>query len=130
MASSTITFDPDSGVPAGANLTIYGGTDFSATFNAKTPGNSNFNFTSYSGSGKISKSIGIGASTGSGNYTSFSVGITSAIGGVLKVSLSDTQTAALDEGRYVYDVLVTIGSTTYPLVTGNVYVYNTVTSRT
>ena len=94
MASSTITFDPDSGVPAGANLTIYGGTDFSATFNAKTPGNSNFNFTSYSGSGKISKSIGIGASTGSGNYTSFSVGITSAIGGVLKVSLSDTQTAA------------------------------------
>ena len=115
---------------AGANLTIYGGTDFSATFNAKTPGNSNFNFTSYSGSGKISKSIGIGASTGSGNYTSFSVGITSAMGGVLKVSLTDTQTAALDEGRYVYDVLVTIGSSTYPLVTGNVYVYNTVTSRT
>ena len=36
MASSTITFDPDSGVPDGANLTIYGGTDFSATFNAKT----------------------------------------------------------------------------------------------
>ena len=52
------------------------------------------------------------------------------MGGVLKVSLTDAQTAALDEGRYVYDVLVTIGSTTYPLVTGNVYVYNTVTSRT
>ena len=29
MASSTITFDPDSGVPYGVNLTIYGGTDFS-----------------------------------------------------------------------------------------------------
>ena len=96
---------------------IWYGTDSNATFNAKTPGNSNFNFTSYTGSGKISKSIGIGASTGSGNYTSFSVGITSAMGGVLKVSLTDAQTAALDtEGRYVYDVLVTVGSTTYPLV--------------
>ena len=31
MASSTITFDPDSGVPYGANLTIYGGTDFTQT---------------------------------------------------------------------------------------------------
>ena len=109
MASSTITFDPDSGVPAGANLTIYGGTDFSATFNAKTPGNENFNFTSYSGAGKISKSIGIVASTGTGNYTALTVGITSALGGVLAVSLTDTQTASLSEGRYVYDVLVTSG---------------------
>ena len=33
MASNTITFDPDSGVPYGANLTIYGGTDFAQTFN-------------------------------------------------------------------------------------------------
>ena len=130
MPSKNITFDPTSGVPAGANLTIYGGTDFSASFNAKTPGNANFDFTSYSGSGKISKSIGIGASTGSGNYTSFSVGITSALGGVLTASLTDTQTKALSEGRYVYDILVTTGSNTYPLVTGNVYVYNTVTSRT
>ena len=115
----------------GANLTIYGGTDFSATFNAKTPGNSNFNFTSYTGSGKISKSIGIGASTGSGNYTSFSVGITSAMGGGIKGFFNRCSNCkALDEGRYVYDVLVTVGSSTYPLVTGNVYVYNTVTSRT
>ena len=130
MPSKNITFDPTSGVPSGANLTIYGGTDFSASFNAKTPGNANFDFTSYSGSGKISKSIGVGASTGSGNYTSFSVGITSALGGVLTASLTDTQTKALSEGRYVYDILVTTGSNTYPLVTGNVYVYNTVTSRT
>ena len=70
------------------------------------------------------------ASTGSGNYTSFSVCITSALGGVLTASLTDTQTKALSEGRYVYDILVTTGSNTYPLVTGNVYVYNTVTSRT
>ena len=130
MASNTITFDPDSGVPYGANLTIYGGTDFTQTFNVKNTSNSAFNFTSYTGSGKLAKSLGIGASTGSDYYTAFSVGITSALGGTLQVSLTDTQTKTLDQGRYMYDVLVTVGSTTYPLVTGNVYVYNTVTQRT
>ena len=42
MATKTITFDPDSGVPYGANLTIYGGTDFSTTFNVKTTSSSAF----------------------------------------------------------------------------------------
>ena len=130
MASSTITFDPDSGVPYGANLTIYGGTDFTQTFNVKNTSNSAFNLTSYSGAGKLSKSIGIGASTGSANYTAFTVGITSAADGKLQISLTDTQTKTLDQGRYMYDVLVTIGSSTYPLVNGNVYVYNTITQRT
>ena len=130
MASNTITFDPDSGVPYGANLTIYGGTDFTQIFNVKNTSNTAFNLTSYSGAGKLSKSIGIGASTGTGNYTAFTVGITSALDGTLRISLTDTETKALDQGRYMYDVLVTIGSTTYPLVNGNVYVYNTVTQRT
>jgi hypothetical protein len=128
MASNTITFDPDSGVPYGANLTIYGGTDFTQTFNVKDTSNTAFNFTSYSAAGKITKSLGVGATTG--GYTTFSVGITSAVGGVLTVSLTDTQTKTLDQGRYMYDVLVTVGSTTYPLVNGNVYVYNTVTQQT
>ena len=130
MASSTINFDPDSGVPYGANLTIYSGTDFTQTFNVKSTSNTAFNFTSYSGAGKLCKSIGIEESTRSDNYTTFTVGITSALDGVLQVSLTDTQTKALDQGRYMYDVLVTVGSTTYPLVNGNVYVYNTVTQRT
>jgi hypothetical protein len=128
MASNTITFDPDSGVPYGANLTIYGGTDFTQTFNVKDTSNTAFNFTSYSVAGKITKSLGVGATTG--GYTTFSAGITSAVGGVLTVSLTDTQTKTLDQGRYMYDVLVTVGSTTYPLVNGNVYVYNTVTQQT
>jgi len=128
MASNTITFDPDSGVPYGANLTIYGGTDFTQTFNVKDISNTAFNFTSYSAAGKITKSLGVGATTG--GYTTFSVGITSAVDGVLTISLTDTQTKTLDQGRYMYDVLVTVGSTTYPLVNGNVYVYNTVTQQT
>jgi len=56
------------------------------------------------------------------------VGITSAAGGKINLSLTDTQTTSLTEGRYVYDVLVTVGSTTYPLVRGNAQVYNTISS--
>jgi len=47
MATKTITFDPTSGVPYGVNLTIYGGTDFSATFNVKTTSSAAFDLTSY-----------------------------------------------------------------------------------
>ena len=33
MASNNITFDPDSGIPYGSNLSIYTGGDFKARFN-------------------------------------------------------------------------------------------------
>jgi|TARA_B100000035_G_scaffold7381_1_gene6417 hypothetical protein len=126
MATKTITFDPDSGVPYGANLSIYGGTDFSTTFNVKTTSNTAFDLTSYSGAGALAKSVAVGATLGATD--TFTVGITSAAGGVMKISLTDTETSNLTEGRYVYDVLVTIGSSTYPLVRGNVNVFNTISS--
>jgi hypothetical protein len=126
MATKTITFDPDSGVPYGANLTIYGGTDFSTTFNVKTTSSSAFNLTGYSGAGAISKSVAVGATLGATD--TFTVSFTDRSNGVMKISLTDTETGNLTEGRYVYDVLVTVGSTTYPLVRGNAYVYNTISS--
>jgi hypothetical protein len=126
MPSKNITFDPDSGVPYGANLTIYGGTDFSTTFNVKTTSSSAFDLTGYSGAGALSKSIAVGATLGASD--TFTVGFTSAYDGVMKISLTDTETGNLTEGRYVYDVLVTVGSSTYPLVRGNAYVYNTISS--
>ena len=61
MATKTLTFDPTSGVPYGLNLTIYGGTDFSATLNVKTTSSSAFDLTSYTGSAAISKSVAVGA---------------------------------------------------------------------
>ena len=126
MPSKNITFDPDSGVPYGANLTIYGGTDFSTIFNVKTTSCSAFDLTGYSGAGALSKSIAVGATLGASD--TFTVGFTSAYDGVMKISLTDTETGNLTEGRYVYDVLVTVGSSTYPLVRGNAYVYNTISS--
>ena len=126
MATKTITFDPDSGVPYGANLSIYGGTDFSTTFNVKTTSNTAFDLTSYSGAGALAKSVAVGATLGATD--TFTVGFTSAYDGKMTISLTDTETSALTEGRYVYDVLVTIGSSTYPLVRGNVNVFNTISS--
>jgi len=120
MPSRSITFNPDTGVPYGANLTIYGGSNFNNTFNVTDNANNNFNLTGYSGSAAISKSVSIGATLGI--TTAFTVGITSAIGGKLEISLESTATRNLAEGRYVYDVLIKSGSTTNTLVNGNIMV--------
>ena len=130
MASKNITFDKDSGVPYGLNLTMYGGSDFEVTLNVKTTSSSAFDLTNYSGTGAMSKSVAIGATLGI--TSAFTVGFTSAYDGVMKLSLSAVNTRATKEGRYVYDVLVKEsvggGATTYPLVTGNVTVINPVSS--
>tara|TARA_R100001480_G_scaffold50752_2_gene64108 strand:+ start:555 stop:941 length:387 start_codon:yes stop_codon:yes gene_type:complete len=126
MATKNITFDPDSGVPYGLNLTIYGGSDFSANFNVLDTSNSAFNLTDYTGSAAISKSVAVGATLGI--TTEFTVGFTSAFDGKMSISLGRTDTRSLVEGRYMYDVLVSSGTTVYSLVNGNVYVYNPVSS--
>ena len=54
MATKNITFDPDSGVPYGLNLTIYGGSDFSTNLNVLDTSNAAFNLTGYTGSAAIS----------------------------------------------------------------------------
>ena len=126
MPSKNITFDPSTGVPYGANLTIYGGADFETTFNVTNNSNTAFNLSGYSGSAAISKSVAVGATLGV--TTSFSVGITSALGGKIKISLGSTSTRNLDQGRYVYDVIVSSGSTLYTLVNGNVMVVPAVSS--
>jgi hypothetical protein len=110
MPSKNITFDPDAGVPYGVNLTIQGGSDF----------------TGYTGSAAMSKSVAVGATLGI--TTSFTVGFTSAYDGKMKLSLGSTSTRSLNEGRYVYDVIVAAGGTFYTLANGNIYVYNPVSS--
>ena len=129
MASKNITFDKDSGVPYGLNLTMYGGSDFEVTLNVKTTSSSAFDLTNYSGTAAMSKSVAIGATLGI--TSAFTVGFTSAYDGVMKLSLA-VNTRATKEGRYVYDVLVKEsvggGATTYPLVSGNVTVINPVSS--
>ena len=57
MASKNLTFDPDAGVPYAANLTIYGGSNFSATYNVTDTSNAAFDFSG-------SNAVGIATTTG------------------------------------------------------------------
>lgn len=120
MASHTITFDPTSGVAYGANLVINTGSTFKDSFTVKTTSGSAFNFNGWTGSSQIAKSVSIGSSSYAA--ATFTVGFTSAIGGKFDISLGSTATRSLSEGRYVYDILVSSGSTIYRIASGNVLV--------
>ena len=120
MANQNITFDVASGTPYEANLTINGGANFSNIFTVKNPDSTAFDFTDYGGSSQMTKSVAVG-STGFPDAT-FTVGFTSAAGGVFKISLGKSRTRTIPEGRYVYDVNVSSGSTTYRIVSGDVLV--------
>ena len=126
MASKTITFDPSAGVPRGVNLTIYTGADFNTDFTVQNTSSSAFNLTGYTGSAAMSKSVSIGATLGI--TTSFAVGFTSAYAGKFNISLDATSTRNLKEGRYVYNILVSSGSTVYNIVNRNVLVIARVTT--
>ena len=62
MAKKNITFDPDAGAPVASNLTINTGADFSTEFTVVSVANSAFDFTGYSGSSQMTKSVSIGSS--------------------------------------------------------------------
>ena len=108
MANQNITFDVASGTPYEANLTINGGANFSNIFTVKNPDSTAFDFTDYSGSSQMTKSVAVG-STGFPDAT-FTVGFTSAVDGKLEISLGSTATRSLAAGRYVYDILVNSAS--------------------
>ncbi len=120
MSTKKITFDPDAGVAYAANFVISGGANFKGNFEVVGTSNTAFDFTGYSGSSQMTKSVSIG-STGNPAAT-FAVGFTSAAGGKFNISLGGTQTQSLNEGRYVYDVIVSSGTTFYRIVDGTILV--------
>jgi len=120
MTTKNIVFDPDSGVAYGVNLTINTGATFNTNFNVKKLTGTSFDFTGYTGSAQMKKSVSIGSS-GPADAT-FNVGFTSAAGGKFNISLGATSTRLIKEGRYVYDVLVSSGATVYRIIEGNILV--------
>ena len=128
MASHNITFDPESGTPYSANLNIFGGAGFDDTFTVTRPNSLAFYFTWYSGAAQMTKSVAIGSTHDI--TATFTVGFTSATGGKIKLTLADTSTRNIAEGRYVYDVnIVSSGSTYYKLVKGDIMVHAGVSTR-
>ena len=126
MASKMITFDRTAGVPYAANLTIFGGANFSADFTVVDTGNAAYNFTGWTGSAQLAKSVAVGATLGA--QATFNVGFTSAYDGKFNLSLGSTETGNLKEGRYVYNVLVSSGTTIYSIANGNILVYAGISS--
>jgi len=126
MASQTIVFDPTAGVPVGANLTIYGGSALSADFNITDTGSTAYDLSGFTGSSQMAKSVAVGATLGA--KASFTVGFTSAADGKIRVSYGATQTGELSAGRYVYNVLISTGTTVYNIIDGNIMVYAGISS--
>jgi hypothetical protein len=120
MTTKKITFDPESGTPYAVNLTINTGATFNANFNVVNTSNSPFNFEGWSGSSQMAKSVSIGSTSYA--VATFNVGFTSAAGGKFRISLGSSDTRSLVEGRYVYDILVSSGSTVYRIVDGNIII--------
>ena len=126
MATKKITFDPDAGVPVASNLTIYGGANFKANFNVFDTSNAAFNFTDWTGSCQMQKSGGAGATTLP--TSTFTVGFTSAYDGKIALTLTSAATTSISEGRYMYNVLVSSGTTTYNIINGDILVYQGISS--
>ena len=131
MANQNVTYDVASAVPYAVNLNIYGGASFSDTFTIINPDQSAFRFNTgagstsglgvtWTGTAAMSKSVAVGATLGV--TETFTVGFTSAAGGVMTLSMGSTETRNLKPGRYVYDVLVSSGNTIYNIINGNVLV--------
>jgi hypothetical protein len=86
-----------------ANLLVDQGASFSSTITVFNDDDSLFDTTGYTGASQIRKSY----SSSSASAT-FTVGFaTDRATGEITISLTPTQTAALEEGRYVYDVELT-----------------------
>lgn len=82
------------------NLVIEQGTDFEVSLTIKTAGGSAVNLTGYSGVARMKKSYY------SQSYTPFSITWVDRPNGVIKLTLANTVTAALEGGRYVYDLTI------------------------
>ena len=128
MAQHSFVFDPDAGVSQGVNLKINTGATFIDGFTITRPNGTAFDFTGWSGSAQMVKSVAVGATLGA-NRT-FNVGFTSAAGGRFQVSLGGTDTKTISEGRYVYDVVVSSGNTYYRIVDGTILVQPGISSIT
>ena len=133
MASKNLTFDPSAGVPYAANLALYTGTDFKTTFNVVDTSDVAFDFQGltttsvWTGSAQMQKSAGVAATTVAAG--TFTVGFTSAGGGIFEISMGSTATTSLSEGRYEYNVLVSSVASIYNIVNVNILVYTGIASE-
>ena len=106
-----------------ANLTIDQGATFSSDVTVKDAQGNAFNLTGYTAVAKLAKGF---ASTKTRTNMTTSIA-TDATTGVVTLSLTATETAALDAERYVYDLEITSGATVTRVIEGIITVRAQVT---
>ena len=87
------------------NLYVDQGTDFNAQITIYDDNNAPWNLTGYTGSAKIRKSY---YSTNSVNFAVSFLAIRTT--GTVILELTSAQTSAMEQGRYLYDVVLTDSS--------------------
>ena len=85
------------------NIVIPQGTDFTQTFTLKESNGTAKNLSGYFGFSVLKKHDTAATST------PFNVGVTSAAGGKIAITMTDTVSSSLTPGRYLYDLMTISG---------------------
>ena len=84
------------------NLIIYKHTDFEQTFVLEDSQTSSFkDLTDFTGTCKMQRTLNLGS------LTSFTLAFTNRVRGKIRISLTDDQTANIEEGKYFYELMLT-----------------------
>ena len=105
------------------NLVIYKFTDFEQTFLLEdSQSNSAKDLTGFTGTCKMQRTLNLGS------LTSFTLAFTNRIRGKIRISLTDDQTAVIEEGKYFYELMLTdSGGVVERVIEGQVIVKHPVT---
>ena len=106
-----------------SNLIIYKHTDFEQTFVLEdSQSNSAKDLTGFTGSCKMQRTLNLG------NLTAFNLSFTNRALGKLRISLTNAQTANIEEGKYFYELMLTdSGGVVERVIEGQVIVKHPVT---
>ena len=105
------------------NLIIYNHTDFEQTFVLEDGlSNSAKDLTGFTGTCKMQRTLNLGS------LTSFTLSFTNRALGKLRISLTNAQTANIEEGKYFYELMLTdSGGVVERVIEGQVIVKHPVT---
>ena len=106
-----------------SNLIIYKHTDFEQTFVLEdSQSNSAKDLTGFTGSCKMQRTLNLGS------LTAFNLSFTNRALGKLRISLTNAQTANIEEGKYFYELMLTdSGGVVERVIEGQVIVKHPVT---
>lgn len=106
-------------LPQQVNITLQACADFSKTYSLKNDDGSAKDLTNHTFTANIAKhtsainAVTSTSTTEVNKYTALTTSIVNATGGTLSISLTETQTKSLDEGKYVYSIVMNDGSGNY-----------------